>query len=51
MKIKSYGTGAKYGLPEIFYDCRICRHAREVGDIRLCRLGIAKFALDEIKYR
>lgn len=31
MKIKYYGTGAGYGLPEVFCDCRICRHARENG--------------------
>ena len=30
MKLKYYGTGAGYGLPEIFCDCRICHHAREV---------------------
>ena len=28
MKLKYYGTGAGYGLPEIFCDCRICHHAR-----------------------
>ena len=31
MKLKYYGTGAGYGLPEVFCDCRICRHARENG--------------------
>ena len=31
MKIKYDGTGAGYGLPEVFCDCRICRHAREAG--------------------
>lgn len=31
MKLKYYGTGAGGGIPEIFCDCRICRHAREVG--------------------
>ena len=32
MKLKYYGTGAGYGLPEVFCDCRICRHARENGN-------------------
>ena len=31
MKLKYYGTGAGYGVPEVFCDCRICRHAREAG--------------------
>ncbi len=31
MKLKYYGTGAGYGLPEVFCDCRICRHARKAG--------------------
>lgn len=31
MKIKYYGTGAGYGLPEVFCDCRVCRHARDAG--------------------
>ena len=31
MKLKYYGTGAGYGVPEIFCDCRICHHAREAG--------------------
>lgn len=31
MKLKYYGTGAGYGLPEIFCDCRICHQAREAG--------------------
>ena len=36
MKLKYYGTGGGAGIPEIFCDCRVCRHAREVGgkDIR-----------------
>lgn len=36
MKIKYHGTGGGYGVPEVFCDCRICRHAREAGgkDIR-----------------
>lgn len=36
MKIKYHGTGGGYGIPEVFCDCRICRHAREAGgkDIR-----------------
>lgn len=31
MKLKYFGTGGGGGIPEIFCDCRICRHAREVG--------------------
>ena len=31
MKLKYYGTGAGYGVPEIFCDCRVCHHAREAG--------------------
>lgn len=31
MKLKYYGTGGGAGIPEIFCDCRVCRHAREVG--------------------
>ncbi len=36
MKLKYYGTGGGGGIPEIFCDCRVCRHAREAGgkDIR-----------------
>ena len=36
MEIKYYGTGAGAGIPEIFCDCPVCRHAREFGkkDIR-----------------
>lgn len=36
MKLKYYGTGGGGGIPEIFCDCRVCRHAREKGgkDIR-----------------
>ena len=36
MKPKYYGTGGGAGIPEIFCDCRVCRHAREFGgkDIR-----------------
>ena len=36
MKIKYHGTGGGYGVPEVFCNCRICRHAREAGgkDIR-----------------
>ncbi len=30
MEIKYYGTSAGGGIPEIFCDCRICRHAREM---------------------
>ena len=31
MELKYFGTGGGGGIPEIFCDCRICRHAREVG--------------------
>ena len=31
MKLKYYGTGGGGGIPEIFCDCRVCRHARKVG--------------------
>ena len=31
MKLKYYGTGAGYGIPEIFCDCRVCRQARDTG--------------------
>lgn len=31
MKLKYYGTGAGYGIPELFCDCRICRNARDEG--------------------
>ena len=31
MKLKYYGTGAGYGIPEIFCDCRVCRNARDEG--------------------
>lgn len=36
MKLKYYGTGGGGGIPEIFCDCPVCRHAREFGgkDIR-----------------
>lgn len=36
MKLKYYGTGGGYGIPEVFCDCRVCHHAREAGgkDIR-----------------
>ncbi len=36
MKIKYHGTGGGYGVPEVFCNCRVCRHARENGgkDIR-----------------
>lgn len=36
MKIKYNGTGAGYGVPEAFCDCKVCRHAREAKgkDIR-----------------
>lgn len=31
MKLKYYGTGAGYGIPEIFCNCRVCRNARDEG--------------------
>ena len=31
MRLKYYGTGAGYGIPEIFCDCRVCRNARDEG--------------------
>ena len=36
MKIKYYGTGDGYGIPEPFCSCRLCAYAREHGgkDIR-----------------
>lgn len=50
MKLKYYGTGAGYGLPEVFCNCRICRHARENGgkDIRTRSMALldGRLAID-----
>lgn len=31
MKIKYYGTGAGYGIPELFCNCSVCEYARKHG--------------------
>ena len=50
MKLKYYGTGAGYGIPEIFCDCRICRQAREEGGknirTRSCATLDGRIAID-----
>ncbi len=50
MKLKYYGTGAGYGLPEVFCNCRICRNARENGgkDIRTRSMALldGRLAID-----